>query len=287
MSYTGFLSDAMESLALRPRAPSPYAEELLGVLSREVIPNLAPGEYRDGRTRNRTLIALARELGTSYPQVVGTLTQLLLEGRTTDAAALIATQERRPLPLTIINLDMLAPCATLLGLLWEKDLCDFNDVTVGVMQLQDLMRQLSRHANDLEQPSGHHHRILLAPAEGEDHTFGLCMLGDFMMRAGWDVGGGPGVDRVRVLTLLRTEHYDLAGFTIADERWLPVLQNTITEARAASCNGALKILVGGPLLHKLPRLATTVGADGSASDAPAALRLAARMVDHRRSAAAI
>jgi methanogenic corrinoid protein MtbC1 len=281
MSYTGFLSDAIETLALRPRAPSPYASKLLGVLTREVIPNLEPGSYQEPGHEPEILEELAASLGTRYPKVVATLTQLLLESRVADAQALIGAQERVPLPETTINLEILAKSAELLGLLWERDLCDFNAVTVGVMQLQHIMRTLSRHANDIESHSGHHHRILLAPTEGEDHTFGLCMLGDFLIRSGWDVAGGPGISRQETLAALARENFDIAGFTISDERWLPVLTETIAAARSESLNQGLRILVGGPLLRKQPSLAGTVGADGSASDAPAALRVARELVAPR------
>ncbi|MEM1435109.1 MAG: cobalamin B12-binding domain-containing protein [Pseudomonadota bacterium] len=278
MSYTGFLSDAIDSLAMRPRAPSPYASQLLDVLSREVIPKLSSERELFPHSATETLQTLMATLESSHPQVVLTLTQLLLSQRTTDARAFVAVQEQIPLPEATINLEILAPAARLLGLLWERDLCDFNQVTFGVMQLQHIMRDLSRHANDMEHHSGHHHRIFLAPAEGEDHTFGLCMLGDFLIRAGWDVAGGTGQDRQATLTALAEQFFDIAGFTISDHRWLAGLRDTIREARARSANPELIILVGGPLLQKLPALAHDVGADASAVDAPATLRLAADLV---------
>ena len=49
----------------------------------------------------------------------------------------------RGLSVERVYLDLLGPTAQYLGLLWEQDLCDFTDVTVGLGRLQRVMRELS------------------------------------------------------------------------------------------------------------------------------------------------
>jgi len=43
-------------------------------------------------------------------------------------------------------LDLFAPAARRLGCLWEEDLCDFTEVTVGLWRLELASRELSREA---------------------------------------------------------------------------------------------------------------------------------------------
>lgn len=95
----------------------------------------------------------------------------------------------RGIPVQSIFLDLLAPVARHLGELWEKDLCDFTEVTIGLGRLQQVLRDNSA---DFSQPEAVNdappgRRILLAPCPGEQHTFGLSLVAEFFHRAGWDV----------------------------------------------------------------------------------------------------
>ena len=104
------------------------------------------------------------------------------------------------------------------------------------------------------------------------------MLGDFFGRDGWDVWGGPGLTKEGVLTLASTQSFDIAGLSIADERWLENAESTIAALRIASDNPDLKVIIGGPLLTAKPELAEQLGADATASTAPDALLLANKLV---------
>ncbi|NJK90043.1 MAG: cobalamin B12-binding domain-containing protein [Myxococcales bacterium] len=93
----------------------------------------------------------------------------------------------------MIFLDLLAPVARLLGDLWLIDLCTFTDVTIGLSRLQQLVRELAPAFEDGHDLRGFGHRALLAPAPGEQHTFGMHLVEEFLRRAGWDVGCVPSV----------------------------------------------------------------------------------------------
>ena len=206
------------------------------------------------------------------------LSALLLRSDLAGARQLVISKRLNGVPLAAINLNLLAPTARHLGVLWERDECDFNAVTLTVANLQILMRELAKLANDDIGQGGHHHRVLLAPVENEDHTFGLSMLGDFFGREGWDVWGGPGTTAKKLMDLASAQSFDIVGLSIADERWLDDAASTITALRNLSQNQELKILLGGPLLITHPELAVELGADGTASTAPEALSLANSLV---------
>ncbi len=198
------------------------------------------------------------------------------------ARASVEAMRLRGIPVETLFLDLLALAARHLGELWEEDLCNFADVTVGVGRLQQLMRDLSpglfTRAPSGDQPR----RILLLPSPGEQHTFGLVMVGDFFRSAGWDVAGGP-VTSLDAETLVRREWYDVLGFSLASDVHLPRLAPVIAAVRKASRNPRIGILVGGPMFLRQAGLAAEVGADAVAINGSLAPEIADKLVETRAS----
>ncbi len=196
------------------------------------------------------------------------------------ARASVEAMRLRGIPVETLFLDLLALAARHLGELWEEDLCNFADVTVGVGRLQQLMRDLSpglfTRAPSGDQPR----RILLLPSPGEQHTFGLVMVGDFFRSAGWDVAGGP-VTSLDAETLVRREWYDVLGFSLASDVHLPRLSTAINAVRKASMNPRVGILVGGPMFLRQAGLASEVGADAVAINGSLAPEIAEKLVETR------
>ena len=88
-----------------------------------------------------------------------------------------------------IYLHLLAPAARELGQMWDEDLCSFTDVTVAVGRLQRVLRSLSPAFGQEGDHPQNGRRVLLVPAPGEQHTFGLTIVAEFIRRAGWEVVG--------------------------------------------------------------------------------------------------
>mgnify|MGYP006189690253 CR=1 FL=1 len=84
-----------------------------------------------------------------------------------------------------ICLDLLAPAARMLGEMWERDECDFIDVTMGLWRLQEVMREIAaRSPADL--PSLKVPRsALFSPMPGDQHNFGTLMIEEVFARGGW------------------------------------------------------------------------------------------------------
>jgi methanogenic corrinoid protein MtbC1 len=177
-------------------------------------------------------------------------------------------------PLEQIYLELLAPVARLLGELWEADHCDFSAVTLGTGYLQQLLRELSLRYDKDCALTGHHHRVMLLPATGEQHSLGLSILGELFRRDGWDVCGGPAVDRVKLQRLLSGERFDVVGFSISADRWLESLADDIAAVRSSSTNEDIRIMVGGGAIARDPALVSQLGADLSATDGHTATRAA-------------
>jgi len=162
-------------------------------------------------------------------------------------------------------LDLLGPTARYLGSLWEDDLCDFTEVTVGLCRLHQLVREMSpgfmRTGNGVQV-----RRALLAPVPGEQHTFGLLMVTEFFRREGWDVWGGPSAGYRDVLQVVNAERFSVVGFSVSCNDRLDELTEWIQTIRNQSRNPEIGVLVGGPVFIDNPELVREVGADATALD---------------------
>lgn len=165
-----------------------------------------------------------------------------------------------------LYLELLSPAARELGRLWEADLCDFTDVTVGVGRLQQLLRELSpAFGAEVEFPADGR-RILLLPAPGEQHTLGTSMVAEFFRRAGWDVVGGVGGSGLDPVQIVQREWFDILGLSAGHHARIDWLRDCIAGVRQVSRNRGIGVLVGGPLFAVGPEYAVAVGADASVTD---------------------
>lgn len=164
-------------------------------------------------------------------------------------------------PVERIYLELLGPAARELGRLWEEDLCDFTDVTVGVGRLQQLLRELSpAFGAEVEHPADGR-RILLLPAPGEQHTLGASMVAEFFRRAGWDVVGGVGGSGLEPVQAVQREWFDILGLSAGHHARVDWLRDCIANVRQVSRNRGIGVLVGGPLFAVAPEYGGGVGAD--------------------------
>jgi methanogenic corrinoid protein MtbC1 len=185
------------------------------------------------------------------------------------------------MPVAAIYLELLAPAARDLGILWEEDLCDIADVTIGLGRLQQLLRELS---SDFHHAMGRIYggwRLLLLPSPGEIHTFGLAMAAEFFRHAGWDVVGGPGLASDLPVVMAASEWFDVIGFSLASDFHIDELRNCIGDFRKAALNPHVGIMVGGPVFATHPQYGALVGADVAVADGRLASELAAKLVVDR------
>jgi methanogenic corrinoid protein MtbC1 len=183
----------------------------------------------------------------------------------------------RGLSVERVYLDLLGPAAQYLGLLWDQDLCDFTDVTVGLGRLQRVMRDLSPAFGKSIAFPPNGRRVLLLPSPGEQHTFGLVMVGEFFRRSGWDVSGGSWESGDDAPGMVASEWFDVVGLSLAAEIHVEALTQCIVAIRESSRNRHVAVMVGGPIFAMLPHL-KQVGADAMASDGLQAPLLAEQAV---------
>jgi methanogenic corrinoid protein MtbC1 len=180
-----------------------------------------------------------------------------------------------------IYLGLLSPAAAELGRMWEDDLCSFTDVTVGLGRLQRIMRTLSpAFGREVEFPADGR-RVLLLPAPGEQHTFGLSIVAEFFRRAGWEVVGDNEARASDPAALVRSEWFDVIGISVGHDARLDWLRSGIAAVRNASRNKAIGVMVGGPTFVGRHERAAEVGADGTADDGREAPKVAEQLLEQR------
>ncbi len=199
------------------------------------------------------------------------LVRLLLAHDVAVASAYVATVRQRGAALESICLKLLAPAARELGLLWEEDACDFMQVTVGLCRLHHLLRDLSPEFRPESCELKVERHILLAPVPGDQHTFGITLVAQFLRKAGWDVWHEHPANIAELLDVVRQNWFAVVGLSVGSETRVDELTSMVLAIRHASQNREVGILVGGPVLVERPELATLVGADATATDGPMAV----------------
>lgn len=252
-------------------------KRLLTVVEAEIIPRLMRA-HPDPRHETPEV--------TIRPESVAEFAQALRAQKLEVATEIISQLCELGVSMEAIYLQLLAPAARYLGELWEADLCNFSEVTLCLWRMQSLMYELSpTFQGAAKVPGSRKHgerRILMASLPGQQHTFGLSMLSEFFRRDGWVVLAIPSPQSAEVLDTLSLNWFDVLALSASMDSEVKDLGKTIKAARKTSRNPHLAIMVGGPLFLRQPHLAAVVGADGMSEDAPAALALAAQMMQQQK-----
>lgn len=197
-------------------------------------------------------------------EMVETFAHLLFSEDGTDAGLLIEQLFADGVTAEMIMLGLLAPAARLMGDMWCADRLSFVDVTVGLSRIQRLLRQI----REPDAPAGREKgRALLVPVPGEQHTFGLRLVEEFLIRDGWSVTCNLRATQADILDAVSARSYDFVGFSISCERLLPAMRSAIRGVRSASRNPELRIMAGGGLFTGSSPDADSCGADAVVIDA--------------------
>jgi methanogenic corrinoid protein MtbC1 len=178
--------------------------------------------------------------------------------------------------------NLLLPAARHFGAMWERDECDFMDVTLGVYRLDQIMKETATESDVAF--GAYENRILMLPAPGEQHRFGCDMVADAFRAGGWCVRTGPAMSRAELLAVVGEEWFDVIGLSVTSTRWLSDLPGCVRELRHASTNPAPFVMLGGYAIGAHAERTRFLGADATAASAEDALLQANSFVAAARSA---
>jgi MerR family transcriptional regulator, light-induced transcriptional regulator len=178
----------------------------------------------------------------------------------------------------MICLDLLAPAARCLGDMWDRDECDFIDVTMGLWRLQEVMREISARSPAGFRPYPEPRSALFCPMPGDLHHFGALMIEEVFARAGWQSEVLVKTERRELLDRLSHTPFDLVGLTLTRDCPSAAIGSLIKAIRSASANPHIAVIVGGRVVNLNPAIVEQSGADGTGRDALGALELAEQLV---------
>lgn len=266
---------AMDPRVLEPLARFPEQRGVLKtVIENDVIPRLLltnEGETPEAST-------LAQELAARLAERVGEFSELVVKQDDKAAMAYVETLLGQGVPIESLFEDLLAPVARRLGELWTEDINDFFDVTTGIGRLQHIVRTFGRDFCDEGHVPLSSRCALLMPLPGEQHTFGISLLRENLLREGWRVWCGQCTDMNEVVQLVKIQSFDMVGLSGSDVHDPGALAHDLKRIRASSVNKAVKILVGGYAFNTQPDLVAAIGADGTAADARQAVHIAVQAI---------
>ena len=175
-------------------------------------------------------------------------------------------------------LGLMGPAARRLGDLWLSDERSFAEVTIGLGQLQQLLRIYGSEFQSEEGEEIGSCRMILSPTKSDQHTFGLCVLDLYMRRAGCDVELFSKFELPTMTRKVKGEWIDVIGLSAGCDVLIDELSSDIKCLRRASFNSSVEVIVGGPAFIGHPERVASVGADGFAEDAPQAVHLVRGMM---------
>src|SRR3954447_22041949 len=159
--------------------------------------------------------------------------RLLLAAGNDKTDPFIAQLQSRGATALSLYLGLVTQAARVLGTLWDEDRCDFTQVTIALGRLQQIVRGLSPQFQASAISHAQPPHILLVPAPGEQHTFGLLIVAEFFQRDGWTVAGGPATAPEEAFVIARDTWIDVVGFSVASPPRVEGLATCIRTLRRA------------------------------------------------------
>jgi len=227
-----------------------------------------------------TPASTAAPAASTLSEHVDTFVQLVIENEADVAARYVDTLRAEGFPIATLYLDLLAPAARRLGDMWDTDDASFADVTIGVCRMHQVLLEFTRCFDATTKNGDDSQTALIAPAPGEQHTFGLFMVMEFLRREGWTCYSGTPSTRKEFLKLANSADFRLIGLSISADRNLQEAGQLIKDLRRRT---DAKILVGGRCVLESPELVDELGADAMARDGREAARVINKLVREARS----
>ena len=184
--------------------------------------------------------------------------------------------------LETILLEIMAPAIRHIGELWADDRMSFVEVTAKSARLQQMLRALGM-LRDHESANGAGERsLLLAAVPGEQHTFGLFVLAELFLKAGWSVAVEITANLDDLCAQVNRRPFDAIGLSVGSERFLPALGDQIEALRSATMLAEMRVFLGGWAFTQDGKTVDGYGADLIETNARAAVASADLLCPHGR-----
>lgn len=255
------------SLGTKLRSSENPAASLLDTIETEILPRLMLVHSDSNTPRKVTAYHSLKD----QPDALDQFLDMMIDKSVSSGHEFVDDLVSQGVAIESIYLDLLAPAARRMGELWEEDIRDFTDVTIGLCRLHEVLRHHSLSPTVRQVfPSPNAPSILLTTACGDQHVFGIIMVSEFFLKTGWRVTCEPGAKTDELLRIVSKHTYDVIGISIARSIAIDEISGVIEQVRCSSRNRDIKVILGGALLSREDSIAETVGADAVSTDAATA-----------------
>ena len=251
--------DTTDATAITPQCVGGVTRQVLSVLSSElrlIYPEMPP----------RALVRYLDEMQAA-----------LTQPNPKNITKLLDDMRRHGIRDTDIADFYIPVVARRLGEGWVDDEMGFTQVTVGVSNLQAMLRTLdSSWCMPERAPFGTLGEICIIVPEGVQHSLGASILAGQMRRAGYDVHLGCDLALDQIAQFVSSPA--TVGVMLSASPWEPLDFLTAVVKKVHEGNPWAPVLVGGSVLERECDVSAVIGADHAMNDWQAALRFCAQRV---------
>jgi methanogenic corrinoid protein MtbC1 len=202
----------------------------------------------------------------------------LLAGERQIASRLVLDAVQGGTSVQDIYLQVFQSCQHEIGRLWQMNRISVAQEHYCSAATQLIMSQLYSYLSAGARTG----RTLVATCiAGDLHEIGVRMVSDLLELDGWDTFYlGANTPVPSIVGAVREQQADVLAISATITPHLRLVEELITQVRAAPDCGEVKILVGGYPFNVVPEMWGELGADGCAHDAATAVDLANRLVSN-------
>ncbi len=200
----------------------------------------------------------------------------LLSRETSQSKELILQAVEKGVSIKDIYLYVFQPVQYEVGWLWESGKISVGQEHYCTNATQLIMSMLYSR---IFTGAAKGRRLLAACVQGELHELGLRMLSDFFEMEGWNTDYiGANTPSESIVSVLESTKYDLLAVSVTMHDRLEDAKKLIHAVNASPQTGDIPIFVGGYTFLHVDSMWQKIGADGTATDAQQAIRLADEMI---------
>ena len=251
---------------------------LIQMLDQEIIPRLLVSHQANSSLEELAIPGQRKTLSAEIDLLSG----LAINGNQETCIEFIKKLISKQVSIESIYLDLIPMTARKLGVLWEEDVVNFTDVTIGLWRLQHILYELTKDFQLKSSMPIENLNALLIPAPKSQHTLGLFIVAEFFRKAGWRVWGEPNLSPEQINNLIFSQWFDVIGISIGYIDQLVGVNELIASLRSRSMNPNVSFMVGGPLYSSHPELFEEIDAEIKSADANEAIRLAENIVSNKK-----
>jgi uroporphyrinogen decarboxylase len=211
----------------------------------------------------------------ALPPVILDMREAIIEGDLEDSVAICQEALSEGLDAQYIILNGVVPAMDVVGQLFEEGEYFLPEMMAAALGTRGIMDILSPYLTEAgTEPVG---KAILATVKGDLHDIGKNLVGMMLEGAGYEIIDlGVDVPPEKFIEAIQKSDAQLVGLSALLTTTIPMIGNTVRAMDNAGVRDQVKVMVGGAGVTQ--EYADSIGADGYARDASAAVRKAKELL---------